>query len=110
MNLPFHFMVHLIAGWVNRHQQAVIEYLSEERQILIEQLGGKPKAFSNSQRIRLARKAKKLGRRALFGISPMVTPDTLLRWYRNLVDAKWTFKSERKRVDPESIAMLNNWS
>ena len=100
MNLPFHFMVHLVAGWVHRHQQAVIEYLTEERQILIEQLGGKPKAFNNSQRIRLARKAKKLGRRALFGISPIVTPDTLLRWYRNLVAAKWTFKSERKKGRP----------
>jgi len=35
MNLPFHFMVHMIAGWMNRHQQAVIEYLTEERHILI---------------------------------------------------------------------------
>jgi len=56
-------MVNLVAGWVNRHQQAVIEYLTEERQILIEQLGGKQKAFNNSQRIRLTQKAKKLGRR-----------------------------------------------
>ena len=94
-------MVHLIAGWVNRHQRAVIEYLTEERQILIEQLGGKPKAFNNSQRIRLAQKAKKLGRRALLGISPIVTPDTLLRWYRNLVAAKWTFNSERKKGRPK---------
>ena len=100
MNLPFHFMVNLVAGWVNRHQQAVIEYLTEERLILIEQLGGKPKAFNNSQRIRLAQKAKKLGRRALFGISPIVTPDTLLRWYRDLVAEKWTFKSERKKGRP----------
>jgi putative transposase len=98
MNLQFHLMANLVAGWVNRHQQAVIEYLKEERQILIEQLGGKPKAFTNSQRIRLARKAKDLGRRALFGISPIVTPDTLLRWYRKLVAEKWSFKSERKRV------------
>ena len=93
-------MVNIVAGWVNRHQQAVIEYLTEERQILIEQLGGKPKAFTNSQRIRLARKAKDLGRRALFGISPIVTPDTLLRWYRKLVAEKWTFKSKRKRGRP----------
>jgi len=68
-------MVNIVAGWLKRHQQAVIEYLTEERQILIEQLGGKPKVFTNSQRIRLARKAKDLGRRALFGISPIVTPE-----------------------------------
>jgi len=100
MNLRFHFMVNIVAGWLNRHQQVVIEYLIEERQILIEQLGGKPKAFTNSQRIRLARKAKDLGRRTLFGISPIVTPDTLLRWYRKLVAAKWTFKSERNKGRP----------
>ena len=93
-------MVNIVAGWVNRQQQAVIEYLKEERQILIEQLGGKPKAFTNSQRIRLARKAKDLVRRALFGISPIVTPDTLLRWYRKLVAEKWTFKSERNKGRP----------
>ena len=67
---------------------------------MIEQLGGKPKAFTNFQRIRLARKAKNLGRRTLYGISPIVTPDTLLRWYRKLVAAKWTFKSERKKGRP----------
>ena len=71
MNLQFHFMVSLVAGWVNRNQQVVIDYLTEERQILIEQLGGKSKAFTNSQRFRLARKAKDLGRRTLFGISPL---------------------------------------
>ncbi|MDA0347744.1 MAG: hypothetical protein O3C43_07305 [Verrucomicrobia bacterium] len=37
--------VNLVAVWVNRHPQTVIEYLTEERQILIEQLGGKPKAY-----------------------------------------------------------------
>lgn len=30
----------------------------------------------------------------------MVTPDTLLRWYRKLVAKKWTFKSKRKRGRP----------
>ncbi len=43
MNLRFHFMVNIVAGWVNRHQQAFIEYLTEERQILIEQSAVDPK-------------------------------------------------------------------
>ena len=89
MNLQFHFMVNIVAGWVNRHQQDVIDYLSEGREILIEQLGGKPKPFSNSQRIRLARKAKKLGRRALFGIEILVgqeAPAETERQSRFLVD------------------------
>ncbi len=105
MNLQFAFMVGMVAGWINRQQQAIIEYLMEERQVLIEQLGGKPRTFTDSQRMRLARKAKKLGRKALFEITPIVTTDTLLKWYRRLVAVKWTFRRERKRgrprVDPE---------
>ena len=46
---------------MSRHQQAVIEYLQEENRILLEQLGGKPKRFTDAQRIRLARKAKLVG-------------------------------------------------
>lgn len=76
---------------MSRHQQAVIEYLQEENRILLEQLGGKPKRFNDSQRIRLARKAKLVGRRRLGKLATLVTPDTLLRWFRVLVAKKWTF-------------------
>ncbi len=49
----------IFAGWVNRHQQDVIEYLQEENRALREQLGGKRLRFSDQQRRRLAAKAKK---------------------------------------------------
>jgi hypothetical protein len=52
------FLLISLAGWMSQHQQAVIEYLQEENRILLEQLGGKPKRFTDAQRIRLARKAK----------------------------------------------------
>ena len=63
---------------MSRHQQAVIEYLQEENRILLEQLGGKPKRFTDAQRIRLARKAKLVGRRRLGKLATLVTPDTPL--------------------------------
>lgn len=69
MNLQFHMMVNRVAGWVNRHQQAVIEYLTEEKQILIEQLGG-TKTFTNAQRLRLARK-QMLWEEELFLVFPL---------------------------------------
>jgi hypothetical protein len=50
-----------VAGWMNRHQQDVIVYLQEENRVLLEQLGDKPRRFTDSQRIRLARKAKLVG-------------------------------------------------
>jgi putative transposase len=58
MNLQLQILFLMIAGWVNRRQQAVIEYLQEDNRILLEQLGGKPRRFSDAQRRRLARKAK----------------------------------------------------
>ncbi len=50
---------------MNQHQQAVIDFLQEENRVLLEQLGGKPRRFTDSQRVRLARKAKLVGRRRL---------------------------------------------
>jgi hypothetical protein len=85
------FFLIAVAGWMNRHQQAVIEYLQEENRILLEQVGGKPKPFTDAQRIRLARKAKLVGRRRLGQITTLVTPDTLLRWFRVLIAKKWTY-------------------
>jgi hypothetical protein len=45
---------------------------------------------SVAQRMRLARKAKVVGRRRLKALSTVVTPDTILRWYRALIARKWT--------------------
>jgi len=47
------FILFAIASWVNRHQQAVIEYLQEEKRVFLEQLGGKPKRFIDAQQMPL---------------------------------------------------------
>ena len=41
MNLYLQVILFTLAGWVNRHQQAVIEYLQAENQSLREHLGKK---------------------------------------------------------------------
>ena len=66
----------ILASWVNRAQQDVIEYLQEENRALQEQMGGKHLRFTDVQRRRLAERAKKLGRRKLIEIGTLVTPDT----------------------------------
>jgi hypothetical protein len=38
--LPLQFLTLMFAGWVNRHQQGVIEYLHEKNRALREQVGG----------------------------------------------------------------------
>jgi integrase len=47
------FLLVVLAGWMNRHQQDVIEYLKEENRIQRELLGGKRPRFSDDQRRRL---------------------------------------------------------
>jgi hypothetical protein len=53
----------MLAGWMNRHQKDVIEYLKEENRILQEKLGTKRVLLNDNQRIRLARLGKRLGRK-----------------------------------------------
>ena len=62
---PFSFVVISIAGWMNQHQQRVIEYLMEENRVLREQIGSRRMRFNDDQRRRLAVKAKRLGRKVL---------------------------------------------
>ena len=83
------------AGWANRHQAQAIDYLVEENRVLKEQLGGKRLRLTNGQRRRLAAKGKTLGRRLLGRIATIVTPDTILRWHRQLIAAKWTYPHKR---------------
>jgi hypothetical protein len=93
---PFHLLVIALAGWLNRHQQAVIDYLIEENGVLKEQLEGKRLRFTDEQRMRLAVKAKVLGRRLLYEIETLATPDTLLAWHRKLIAQKWTYSRKFK--------------
>src|SRR3984893_15955469 len=93
--LPLHLLLWMFAGWVNRHQLDMIEYLLEENRVLKERLGGRRLRFTDAERRRLARKARVLGRKMLKELETLVTPDTLLRWYRELVASKWNYSHRR---------------
>lgn len=96
----------ILAGWVNRAQQDVIDYLQEENRALREQLGGKRIRFTNVQRMRLAERAKKLGRRRLTELGTFVTPDTPLRGYRELIAQKYDGSSKRGPGRPRTPAEI----
>jgi putative transposase len=84
-----------LAGRVNRHQQHVIDYLVEENRVLREQLRGRRVRLTDDQRRRLAAKGQRLGRQVLRHVATIVTPDTILRWYRRLIAQKWTSECRR---------------
>src|SRR5262245_53877600 len=92
---PLRLLVVPLAGWVNRHQQQVIDYLVEENRVLKEQLKGRRVLLTDDQRRRLAAKGQQLGRRVLRQVATIVTPDTMLRWHGRLVAQKWTFARQR---------------
>ena len=93
---PWQLLVVILTGWLNRQQQAVIDFLLTEVQVLKETYSDKRIRLSDDHRRRLAIKGRALGRKALQEIATIVTPDTTLRWHRQLVAAKWNYSNRRK--------------
>jgi len=85
---------------VNYRQFRVLEFLEEENRILRRQLGTKRLRLTEDDRRRLATKSAHLGRRLLAKIVSIVTPDTILRWHRELIARKWTYKRKRQGRPP----------
>jgi len=93
---PWQLFLVILAGWMNRQQQEVIEYLRTENQVLKEKLGKKRILLDDDQRRRLAVKGVVLGRKRLEEVGTLFTPDTILRWHRMLVANKWDYSDHRK--------------
>jgi hypothetical protein len=92
---PLQVLLVILAGWINRHQQQVIEYLVEENRVLKGQMKGHRLRLTDDQRRRLAAKGRRLGRRLLRQVATLVTPDTILRSHRQLIARKSTFTPKR---------------
>ena len=100
------FLLMMFAGWANRQQLIVIEYLKAENEMLRERLKGRRLRFSDAERVLLARKAQALGRRTLLELGTIVTPDTLLRWHRQLIARKFDFSHRRQPGRPATIRVI----
>ena len=96
---PLSLLLLCIAGWMNRNQQVIIEYLQEEVRVLKEQLGRRPR-FNDDQRRRLAVKGKFLGKKNLLRFVSIVSPDTILGWHRRLIARKYDSSQKRKPGRP----------
>ena len=82
---PWYLLLWVMTAFASREQQLRIDYLVTENAILREKVGLKRRLLrSDSQRIRLAEKAKAIGRTGLKSLQTLFTPDTLLRWHREL--------------------------
>jgi putative transposase len=101
---PWQLLLLILAGWINRKQQNVIDYLKTENEVLREKLGKKRIPINDGQRRRLAIKGKVLGRKVLMEIAAIVSPDTILRWHRQLVARKWDCSDRRRAVGRPRIS------
>ena len=95
--LPVQLFLLCLVGWVNRRQGQAIEYLLAENRLYKQALGGKPLRLTDAQRRLLARKGRPLGKQLLAEVATVVTPETILRWYRELVARKY---DGRRRGQP----------
>ena len=99
---PLQYLIVTLALWLNRQQQEVIDYLKEENRLLKAKLGGRTIQFTDPERRRLAVRAKVIGGKVLQQLETLVTPDTLLRWHRELVTQKWNFVHRRSPGRPRT--------
>lgn len=95
---PWHVAILTIASWMNREQQKVIDYLQVENAVLREKFGKKRILLNDDQRRRLAVKGKELGRKQLSELAIAFSPDTILRWHRELVARKWDYSDRARTV------------
>ncbi len=91
-------LIAMIAGWLNCHQQQVIAYLLEENRTLHAKLGGKRIRFTDAERRRLAALVFPIGRKRLKSLTTLATPDTLMRWYNQLVAQKFDGSQKRNKL------------
>jgi putative transposase len=93
--LPLHVILAALFGWLEREPRDIIEFLREENRVLKTQLRGRQLRLSDDERRRLAVIGYRLGRRILAEVATIVTPDTILRWHRELIARKWTYTKSR---------------
>ena len=103
---PWQLVLIGVAGWMNRKQQQLIDYLLEENHVLREQLGKQRLRFSDAQKKRLALKAKSVGLKRLKEIASAATPQALMNWYRTLIRGKYDGSKNKGPGRPSTAAAV----
>ena len=94
---PWQLAFVALSAWMNQRQQQIIEFQNAQIEALLKKLGKKRVLLTDEQRRLLAVQGKALGRKALMELTTIVTPDTILRWHRELVAQKWDYSERRKK-------------
>ena len=117
--LPLQFLAAWIGVWLGRVLQEQVDYLKAENHLLREKLGTKRLRLTDAERRRLAMLGKALGRKGLAAIATIASPETILRWYRELVAKRYDGSQQRGQWRPKTgadiaaiivkMAIENSW-
>jgi hypothetical protein len=82
---------------IDRELYKAIDYLREQVRVLVEHQDKQDKRIllTNSQRLRVAARAKQLSRKMLEQCTELFTPDTIMRWYQKLIAEKYDGSQNR---------------
>ena len=99
-------LVTCLAYCIDEELYKAIDYLREQVRVLLEHQEKEDRRIllSNSQRMRVAAKAKRLSRKMLEQCTELFTPDTVMRWYRKLIAEKYDGSHNRTYAGRPQIA------
>ena len=97
---PWHILLAALCGLVNERQQQIIEFQNAQIEALLRKLEKKRLLLNDDQRRLLAVKGQAIGRKALLERTTIFTPDTILRWHRELVAKKFDSSNKRQPGRP----------
>ena len=86
-----------LAYCIDKELYQAIDYLREQVRVLVEHQAKQDKRIrlTNSQRMRVVAKAKRLSRKMLEQCTELFTPETIMRWFRELVARKYDGSENR---------------
>ena len=89
-----------LAYCIDKELYKAIDYLREQVRVLVEQQEKQNKRIllTNSQRMRVAAKAKRLSRKMRERCTVPFTADTIIGWYNKLIAEKYDGSKNRTRV------------
>ena len=93
--LPLQFLAAWLGVSFARVLQQQVDYLKAENRVLKKRLGANKLRLTDADRRRLAVLGKKLGRKALAEVATVASPETILRWHRELVAKKFDGSKRR---------------
>ena len=90
-------LITCLAYCIDRELYKAIDYLREQVRVLVEHQEKENKRIllTNSQRMRVAARAKQLSRKMLEQCTELFTPDTIMRWYQKLIAEKYDGSQNR---------------